>query len=449
MGLEDIPGPTVIEMKRSMGQEFARRLREIFLWLLPAIPVFGFKSLLLIVGETLQESDRERILRLLKRTLSGVTVRIWDVQDLQVRAQAHANALSAVLPKVPSIAMGDMVSRSAEASVDQWKTDRVKHIEELRRAYRANDLILVLGAGVSMSAGIPDWNTLVSGLLILMIKENLPPKLESTDAERLAIASRLRELQGTTPLLEARYIRSGLKEPFETAVSKLLYANSDKAKEKSSILLRSLARLCVPRRSGVGLKSVVTYNFDDLLEQQLSELGIPFRAIYRDGDFSDQDELSVYHVHGFLPRDPAKYEKVADSLLVFSEERYHSLMVEPYSWANLIQLTAFRESTCLFVGLSLTDPNLRRLLDIAAKSNKSPRHFAILKRLEPKSLSYPRKKAVRPDVLQAFASAHHDLQEASLRELGVNVIWIKDHDEITTITDALVSKAVKLGKKKD
>ena len=42
--------------------------------------------------------------------------------------------------------------------------------------------------------------------------------------------------------------------------------------------------------------------------------------------------------------------------VVFSEDAYHSQFMEPFSWSNLIQLNKLGQSTCLFVGLSLTDP---------------------------------------------------------------------------------------------
>ena len=71
--------------------------------------------------------------------------------------------------------------------------------------------------------------------------------------------------------------------------------------------------------------------------------------------------MPIYHVHGFLP----KSGEVDDAILVFSEQSYHSQFIDPYSWSNIIQLTTYLSNICLFIGLSLSDPNLRRLLDIS------------------------------------------------------------------------------------
>ncbi len=436
-GLDDIDGPAAVEIK--LNVPFSPRFFETLARLSLLTRRLKGRSLLLIVGGHLKEHDRERITQWMAQNAPEILFRIWDKQILDQRLAEQSEAMKAVLPKLPSIAVENLVNRSVRSTPDQWKRDRRLHVQNARKAYDAGDLVLVLGAGVSATAGIPDWNTMLSRLLVSMIESNLPARLNSTEDERTAIARRLREVQDNSPLLEARYIRAGLRDSFESTVSKALYLDLDRSKVKRSTLLNSLAKLCLPKRSSAGLRSVVTYNFDDLLESQLRERGIPYRAIYHDGDFADKEELGIYHVHGFLPEDLSNYDPIDSSCLVLSEERYHSLMVEPYSWANLIQLTAFRENTCLFVGLSLTDPNLRRLLEIASKSNRSSRHYAVLRRLKPESLSPKRKSKVRKEVLQAFTYAHHDLQQASLKELGINIIWVEDYKEVPEIVAELTS----------
>lgn len=69
------------------------------------------------------------------------------------------------------------------------------------------------------------------------------------------------------------------------------------------------------------------------------------------------------------------------SNVVFSEEQYHNMYKDIYNWSNIKQIDILQENTCLFVGCSLSDPNTRRLLDIAYKEGET-RHYAIMKKEE-------------------------------------------------------------------
>ncbi|HDK9808218.1 TPA: SIR2 family protein, partial [Klebsiella pneumoniae] len=135
-------------------------------------------------------------------------------------------------------------------------------------------------------------------------------------------------------------------------------------------------------------KSVITYNFDDLLERQLISNSILHRCIYTNNESFDPDELPVYHVHGFLPENRKLYDGLDKSTLVFSEEGYHHIYSDSYHWSNLVQLNSFRENSCLMVGLSMTDPNLRRLLDISSKNIERSKHFTFMKRISSNEFCY-------------------------------------------------------------
>ncbi len=140
-------------------------------------------------------------------------------------------------------------------------------------------------------------------------------------------------------------------------------------------------------------------------------------------------ELGIYHVHGFLPQEKKEYDNLAKSLLVFSEEGYHKLMLEPYNWANISQLNYMINNTCVFIGLSMTDPNMRRLLEIAAQKRAEEqercKHFAIMKRFNIDSENN--------DAIKSFEKVNEALQESFFKELGVNIIWFDEYEEIPDI----------------
>jgi hypothetical protein len=151
--------------------------------------------------------------------------------------------------------------------------------------------------------------------------------------------------------------------------------------------------------------------------------GIPFRSL-TPGDSLDADFTGtmVFHLHGFLTGSMT-FEECAIRQIVLSEENYHALYANPYSWANLVQLSLLISHTCLYVGVSLTDPNIRRLLDTCVALPIAHPHYAIM--LSPVAgLEGEAKKAA------------HDLQlarNAELQSLGVQPIWINNFDEIERI----------------
>lgn len=228
----------------------------------------------------------------------------------------------------------------------------------------------------------------------------------------------------------ARYIRKGLEDVFSKILVEILYKNCI----DTSDLLDGIAQLCLPVRNRVGIRGVVNYNFDDLLEYNLKEYKIKFRSIYREADLPLSHELGIYHVHGFLPRNSDEYNSLSKSLLVFSEEGYHDLMLDPYNWSNLVQLNYLRENTCLFIGLSMTDPNLRRLLDIAVRKQEENlyKHFVFMKRE-----SYVREEYDQTNInntsIEKFDVVNQKLQEDYYKELGLNIVWYDSYKEIPNL----------------
>src|SRR5262249_12487270 len=147
----------------------------------------------------------------------------------------------------------------------------------------------------------------------------------------------------------------------------LYAAEADRLRRREeSRLVSAIVELCRPQRSRETLRSIITFNFDDLLEQFLKEHSIRHRSIYAEGQKPSSHELPIYHVHGFLPE---RGDIAQDQEIVFSEDAYHTQFIDSFSWSNLVQLNHLNQHLCLFIGLSMTDPNLRRLLDISKRRN--------------------------------------------------------------------------------
>lgn len=363
---------------------------------------------------------------------------VWGREEVQVLIDKHQDQANQLLENLFSLRLREAVA----ATPEDWATRRNRAIGEVADKYRLGRFSLFLGAGVSSSAGLPDWDTLLNSLFVSMLTDESQNRV--TDNEGiLSIVKRLRQIDGPSALMLARYVRRGLstgskveQDQFVQAVTKQLYGLRNRRFSLQSPLIKAIANLCTPTRTGAKVRSVITYNFDDLVERELETRGLQYRSIFEEVDLAAPEELPVYHVHGFLPEERSKYSALERSTLVFSEEGYHQIYGEPYHWSNLIQLSALKETTCVMVGLSLTDPNLRRLLEIAAKSVDRPRHFAFLRRVDvEKFTKEDGKTAIRAalSTTRSFLERHHNLNEEVMRELGVTVIWYESYDEIPAI----------------
>ncbi len=428
-GIDNSIGPTGVEVKLAL-----RGIRPFFHMIKnkgALFSRFNVKSLLLIVGCKLNSKDRETA----SKIIDNVELKIWDVEDLSRLWHKYSDLVGELVPKLSEVIMSNVVSNSLKTTPHEWKDTRVKLLKQLKLCYKRDDLVLFLGAGVSKEAGVPDWNTLVSDLLVNMISEKLSNnKIPINNQEQQEIVKEIKSVNDSSPLLQARYIRTGLEKSFTRVLTEVLYKNFDKTNYGTSDLLKAISKMCVPPRNGIGIRSVVTYNFDDLIEKNLENSGVSLRTIYREIDISSKDELGVYHVHGYLPRENGD-DGTLGNLLVFSEEGYHSLFLDPYSWSNIAQLNFLRENTCLMIGLSLTDPNLRRLLDIAARKNDTPKHYVILKKHSFNGIKS--NEEIRKEVIMKFASVDQKLQEQSYLELGLNVIWVENYNEIPGILESI------------
>lgn len=289
---------------------------------------------------------------------------------------------------------------------------RQTHIQNLREALLRGRLTLVCGAGVSVGAGIPTWSALLVRLLGSMmqrISNDHSLNLESDD---------VREFQnryGSSALILGKYLKNNLGRDFSKEVRDALYASNP----LSCPLIDAIIALARPQRDGRPLDSIVTFNFDCLIEDNLEKSSIPNKAIFSEAINHDSNELPIYHVHGFLPRTGS----ITDDLdLVFSEDAYHSQFIDPFSWSNLILLNKLTQNTCFFVGVSMTDPNMRRLLDVAWRKNP-----------DKKMGHYIAKRLPTPSDRDNLDRVSRLLEEQDANALGLNVVWMDEFDELPSI----------------
>jgi len=339
-----------------------------------------------------------------------------------------------------------------EEELNQISKSQGEIESELKNAYKNEDLVFVFGAGISKDFGLPDWNVLLQKLILKSVKVDG----NNSYAKASVFAQLFQQLFNLSPLITARYLKNYFGKnhniKFEDEIRKALY-NSYKSNHQSK-LMDEILQFCVAPGKAPNLNSIITYNYDDILEEYLSKqnIKIPFKTIYKIGSKPQNKELAIYHIHGYLPRKG----KVDLSLnITLSEDAYHKQYNDIYSWNNIIQINKFKDNTCLFIGVSLTDPNLRRVLDIAKMhrgDNQTP-HFIIKKRHNSKILSVYLKsflqqnkniynEKVMADLMltetsEYLSSMMEKYEEADALSFGINTIWVDKYEDIPQILKSI------------
>lgn len=281
-----------------------------------------------------------------------------------------------------------------------WKENRKLIVDHARFSFRENNCTLFLGAGVSQDAGGPSWNTLLQKSIIKIRKY-----LTKTDFGLIY------KVCSMSPIIMGRYVVGNKKQ--KEILTKYLH---DHVLYKNVNVNKSNLISAICEMASKKLESIITYNYDDLVESAIKQKGIEVASIYSKSR-NLKDELPVYHVHGLIPENNSDIQ----STPVFSEEEYHAMYRDSYHWSNVEQLHALDRNTCFFIGLSMTDPNLRRLLDISYKdSDREIRHFAFMKR----------EKLYSSDNKHIKNELHFHIIESQLENLGVNVIWYEEYEDI-------------------
>lgn len=371
-----------------------------------------------------------------------------------------------------------LIFRSTSQSGVQMKTRPIS-LQRLREAFAQGQLTLYLGAGASVASGIPSWDRLVTQLYVNGIARRLgrflsvPALIPSVGKWAFA--------QQVVPLeVAARKLRGYYRDDSDLLLltQAMLYGltgyvgrNRLRPAEIRRFLagnttLRAVSRLCRETLPGKrGVKAVITYNYDDFLEKSLGRC--PYQSIWGPIPVKRR-KLPIFHVHGYIPAGSEHGSRLDE--IVLTEDQYNRAAQDPYSWQNLVQIHALSASVGLMVGLSLTDRNLRRILDALKNLPQRVENYALLRypgawkiddkdvenifadmkqRIRdgfefgygPNPMPLIEKPGIRRKILDTVrALEEQDLarEEATLAELGVRIIWYREHAEIEDVINKIL-----------
>jgi hypothetical protein len=327
---------------------------------------------------------------------NNLKIIIWDINDLVIERNLIVHS------EVHSTKKNRSNQQTENSENNSYK-------KELNEAFRRGKLTILIGTGASVAYQVPMWHELICRLLKMLLKQ------EGIVLNKVSIKNLLRnEFQESSSIVLGRILRTGFGQlSFVNSLRDALYSEFI-SKPKGETIYTAIGDLV--NKGMANPPKIINFNFDNILCEHLTSIGIPNTPIFSTESRNEESSLPIYHVHGHLPRTGSITNEMLNSI-VFGEQEYHGQYSDPHSWQSILQLSEFKDQTALFVGLSMADPNIRRLLEIARKYSAVPKHYVILKNkwtnLSNKAHIFLKKK-----------------EEALFSDLGVNVVWVDDYPEI-------------------
>lgn len=239
----------------------------------------------------------------------------------------------------------------------------------LRKEIQEHRISLAIGAGASLDFGSLKWDDLIDSFY-----------LEIQKSGKITSIKDVQKKIGGTSIIDGQFAIDNLKDFMSSLYDGIYGKFSGRVYNHPNSTIMSMGnfiqRMVQSHTNEFNRFNIITYNYDDYLEQALQYWHIRHVSVYNE-NIKTNTRLSIYHPHGFLPYNtpPIKFDEYREGI-VFSESEYHALYNNPYSWAMVLQEHLYRERAFLFVGCSLSDPNLRRILESTKTTGKT--HFAFM-----------------------------------------------------------------------
>lgn len=333
---------------------------------------------------------------------------------------------------------------------------------------------LCIGAGTSRGTkdGVfPDWHSLVK---TLMGQDEAVPDKDALHKSLSAF--------GPDALIQAGKDRLGISDSeFVARLQKLLYDNlkskagdqwgefakcltaASPAQHKRSqwqsfraFFSSNYAGLCalqlarvLAKSHGTGLEpsAIISFNAEPLLyalvnaeralsqRQEKPQKGLRmFNRVSRGISYQESARLPYVFCHGLLEIDGGHkvFQRSAASAekLVFSESSYLRLANNSFSWQSAMFLGTAVLHSMVFVGLSFTDPNLRRWL--ASVHDERAAELRLKGNENPSYEHYWLNRDPGDEINKRWI-------ESLVRHLGVRLVWMPEYDQVEKYLHRMLS----------
>ena len=293
-------------------------------------------------------------------------------------------------------------------------------LADAQQAHRDAKLGFLVGAGLSTPIGLPGWNAFNLGLVQGAFDRHAPAD-GSADRKALARAY-LDQLQGQS-LAAADFVRKRVGSDFHVVVRAALYERKELRRYEPTEVHHALCKLAV--ESAPPFPCLHTTNYDELLELALSTVAGKRAAAVHATRRTWADGPRVVHLHGYFPfaQPPAAHKARLARELILTDLDFSRLSNDHAAWTNRELLTLLDARAVLILGMSLTDPNVRRLFAYLSDRPKDdgPQHFVVLQHHQPEADSAEAREAAR-----LLDEDEHDFWKAR----GVKILRIQSWDRL-------------------
>lgn len=272
---------------------------------------------------------------------------------------------------------------------------RAKFLKEFPSSLHDGAGVAFVGAGVSMAAGYPSWTELLTEI-----------------GEEIGVNSK--DIQDLAALAQWHILETGNATGVRNVIKREIGRELPVPEA-----LQVLARL--------PLRHIWTTNYDRLVERAFSEISRPLDTVSGAKDLAARatpGAARLYKMHGSVDR--------LDDLVISTDD-YELYRMRRGAFLPLLQ-AHLSSMSVLFMGLSLTDPNVRHVLSLIRESftDAPPEHFAILR--PPKRTDFKTEDEFKARLAQ------HQLWARDLRRYGLIAVEIEDYDEVPQLLRQVESR---------
>lgn len=237
--------------------------------------------------------------------------------------------------------------------------DKTKIPTDLINSLQNDRLGIYVGAGLSQSVGLPDWRSMLSELIDLADKVGYKP-----NEKFIENCSKLAQ-DPSKFLILAQELKDFLQDTFRKYVIDKFADNCPEPSDLHKLLI------------SFPYNFLITTNFDTLLENAYVQVkGKQAKVL----TFKDSADIAynLWNKRPFILKAHGDANKTEQGIIL-TEKDYRQILFQEQGYQSILQ-SLFTTKTVLFLGSSLSDPELKLLLSFIHSSfhGGGPTHYALL-----------------------------------------------------------------------